>query len=78
MFECSVEPPYCTTMGTDSDCGTAVGARLFFYSYILLVTYILMGLFLAVILENLSTVYTRHRSLISQTDLDRYVPVGAV
>lgn len=74
MYDCQVVEPFCTTLASgDSDCGSFWGAKFFFMSYMVLATNILLGLFIAVLLENLSAVYNRDRCAVTQQDLLQYV-----
>ena len=66
MHDCMVVPPQCSFKEGDNywetDCGSKFVATLYFFSYYLLITYIFLNLFIAVVLENFS--------LFSSTDED--------
>ena len=66
MHDCMVSPPKCSQSADDNywetDCGHSVVAPLFFFSYYVIVTYIFLNLFIAVVIENFS--------LFSSTDED--------
>jgi len=66
MHDCMVCPPMCSQSADDNywetDCGHLVVAPLFFFSYYVIVTYIFLNLFIAVVIENFS--------LFSSTDED--------
>lgn len=66
MHDCQVSPPRCTLDPDDNywdtDCGHELAAPIFFFSYYVIVTYIFLNLFIAVVIENFS--------LFSSTDED--------
>ena len=72
MYECSVEPPYCTASATMNDCGTYVGARLFFYSFYVIGTYVFINLFVAVLVEAFPIAVTAEASKIPKQAMQNY------
>lgn len=72
MHDCMLVEPYCTENANfwESDCGFPVAARMYFMSFYLIVTFVFLNLFIAVIIENFSLFYSSDEdSLISNTDL---------
>ncbi|GLD96225.1 hypothetical protein PINS_up004903 [Pythium insidiosum] len=63
MTDCSREKPACVerwnpqTRRWDSDCGSAAGAVAFFVTFVTLVVFVFLNLFIAVILENFRSCY---------------------
>eukprot|EP00794_Sanderia_malayensis_P007702 gene7702-8539_t len=77
MHDCMIAPPRCTKGPNDSfwetDCGNYPAAVLFFSSYYLLITYIFLNLFIAVVIENFSLFSsTDEDMLMSNSDLKCY------
>ena len=74
MHDCMVSPPKCSLNAEDNywqtDCGHSVGAAIFFFSYYVIVTYIFLNLFIAVVIENFSLFSsTDEDMLMSDTDI---------
>ena len=72
MHDCMLVKPYCTENANfwESDCGFPAAARIYFMSFYLIVTFVFLNLFIAVIIENFSLFYSSDEdSLISNTDL---------
>ena len=69
MHDCMVSPPLCSLNEGDNywetDCGHSIVAPIFFFSYYVIVTYIFLNLFIAVVIENFS--------LFSSTDDDMFM-----
>ncbi|KAJ0394815.1 hypothetical protein P43SY_008600 [Pythium insidiosum] len=63
MTDCSREPPACVerwngaTRRWDSDCGSSGAAVFFFVTFVTLVVFVFLNLFIAVILENFRSCY---------------------
>ena len=75
MHDCMLSKPYCTeTPQTpnfwQTDCGNSAAALIYFISFYVIVTFVFLNLFIAVIIENFSLFYSSDEdSLISNTDL---------
>jgi len=77
MHDMMVEPPFCTPSRTsylDSDCGSQTWAYFVFLSFFIVVTYILLNMFIAVIISNFSFAYQQDSLtvLITQEDLRNF------
>ncbi|GMF10300.1 unnamed protein product [Phytophthora lilii] len=65
MTDCMIEKPFCaerisaTTGRVYSDCGSVAGAAFFFITYVTLVVFVFLNLFIAVILENFRSCYLK-------------------
>ncbi|KAH7476597.1 hypothetical protein KRP22_000443 [Phytophthora ramorum] len=65
MTDCMVEKPFCaerispSTGRVYSDCGSVAGAAFFFITYVTLVVFVFLNLFIAVILENFRSCYLK-------------------
>ena len=60
MHDCMVSKPFCGQNGAD-DCGTQY-APLFFIPYMLLSSYVVTNLFIAIILDNFNTTIELEKS----------------
>ncbi|XP_020895810.1 sodium leak channel non-selective protein [Exaiptasia diaphana] len=73
MHDCMIDEPYCTHADDTSwrtDCGNEAAAIVFFISFYVIVTFILLNVFVAVIIENFSLFYASDEdSYLSNTDL---------
>lgn len=79
MHDCMVDEPYCTpadpgecTAGDcwRTDCGNTAAALTYFITFYVLVTFVLLNVFVAVIIENFSLFYASDEdSILSNTDL---------
>lgn len=75
MHDCMLSRPYCTENANtpnfwETDCGNPAAAIIYFMSFYVLVTFVFLNLFIAVIIENFSLFYSSDEdSLISNTDL---------
>ncbi|KAK1931671.1 Sodium channel protein type 4 subunit alpha B [Phytophthora citrophthora] len=65
MTDCMIEKPFCaerisaTTGRVYSDCGSVAGSAFFFITYVTLVVFVFLNLFIAVILENFRSCYLK-------------------
>ncbi|RLN50078.1 hypothetical protein BBJ29_000904 [Phytophthora kernoviae] len=65
MTDCMVAKPFCaerisaTTGHVYSDCGSVAGSAFFFVTYVTLVVFVFLNLFIAVILENFRSCYLK-------------------
>ena len=78
MQDCKIQPPYCTEAGESedywkSDCGTHFGALCYFISFYVILTFVLLNLLIAVIIENFSLFYSSEEdAALSHQDLYQY------
>ena len=75
MHDCMVSKPFCGQNGAD-DCGTQY-APLFFIPYMLLSSYVVTNLFIAIILDNFNTTIELEKSKLKLGDLHRFVDIWA-
>ena len=80
MHDCMVKPPKCSLNENDNfwetDCGNEFFAQLFFFSYYIIITYIFLNLFIAVVIENFSLFSSADEDmLMSDTDLKAFQEV---
>ncbi|KAF4146510.1 Ion transport protein [Phytophthora infestans] len=65
MTDCMVQKPFCaerisaSTGRVYSDCGSVAGSAFFFITYVTLVVFVFLNLFIAVILENFRSCYLK-------------------
>ncbi|CAL4058549.1 unnamed protein product, partial [Meganyctiphanes norvegica] len=76
MHDCMVAPPFCTP-GTEenwtSDCGNFTGSLIFFCSFYVIITYIVLNLLVAIIMENFSLFYSNEEdALLSYADIRNF------
>ncbi|EDO45174.1 predicted protein, partial [Nematostella vectensis] len=72
MHDCMVGEPYCTPEENfwESDCGNYTASLIYFITFYIVVSFILLNVFVAVIIENFSLFYASDEdSLLSNTDL---------
>jgi len=74
MHDAMLSKPYCTEDLTDnyweSNCGSPTFALIYFHSYYLIISYIFLNLFIAVVIENFSIFYsTDDDPIMSQQDI---------
>lgn len=74
MFDCMIQPPYCSNDPAIDDCGTPA-APLLFISFVLVSGFIVANLFIAVILDNFETTLRIDRSAVTMTDLHRFTDI---
>ena len=77
MRDAMISEPYCRLNLTqnywESNCGNPVAAQIFFHSYFIIITYILLNLFIAVVIENFSIFYsTDDYPIMSQQDIAQF------
>ncbi len=60
MHDCMVAPPACSLGNNywESDCGNHTAALLYFCSFYVIITYIVLNLLVAIIMENFSLFYS--------------------
>lgn len=78
MHDCTIQEPFCTkaTEFEDywkSDCGTYYGALAYFISFYVILTFVILNLLIAVIIENFSLFYSSEEdAALSHQDLYQY------
>ncbi|KAK2154832.1 hypothetical protein LSH36_256g04076 [Paralvinella palmiformis] len=75
MHDCMVAPPYCTRGGNfwETDCGNASAALMYFCSFYVIITYIVLNLLVAIIMENFSLFYSNEEdALLSYNDIRQF------
>ena len=75
MHDCMVVPPRCTrgTSYWESDCGNSTASLLYFCSFYIIITYIVLNLLVAIIMENFSLFYSNEEdALLSYTDIRHF------
>eukprot|EP01028_Stygiella_incarcerata_P002857 TRINITY_DN1544_c0_g1_i1.p1 TRINITY_DN1544_c0_g1~~TRINITY_DN1544_c0_g1_i1.p1 ORF type:complete len:1709 (-),score=377.65 TRINITY_DN1544_c0_g1_i1:1118-6244(-) len=74
MHECMVEPPECSE--SEGNCGTQF-APLYFVSFVILGTLVLLNLLIAIILENFDTVNQESEFVIGREEISEFKNVWA-
>uniref|UniRef100_A0A4D5RYY6 Putative voltage-gated ca2+ channels alpha1 subunit n=1 Tax=Ixodes scapularis TaxID=6945 RepID=A0A4D5RYY6_IXOSC len=75
MHDCMVSPPYCTLAESywETDCGNFTGSLIFFCSFYVIITYIVLNLLVAIIMENFSLFYSNEEdALLSYADIRNF------
>jgi hypothetical protein len=75
MHDCMIAPPACTTGKNywESDCGNFMAALLYFCSFYVIITYIVLNLLVAIIMENFSLFYSNEEdALLSYSDIRHF------
>jgi hypothetical protein len=75
MHDCMVVPPRCTRGESywESDCGNSTASILYFCSFYIIITYIVLNLLVAIIMENFSLFYSNEEdALLSYTDIRHF------
>ncbi|CAB4070472.1 NALCN [Lepeophtheirus salmonis] len=77
LHDSMLEPPYCTLKPDsnywDNDCGNFVAAIAFFCSFYVIITYIVLNLLVAIIMENFSLFYSNEEdALLSYADIRNF------
>ncbi|CAF4143370.1 unnamed protein product, partial [Rotaria sordida] len=78
MHDCMVAPPRCTRGGSywESDCGNSTASILYFCSFYIIITYIVLNLLVAMSMENFSLFYSSEEDpLLSYTDIRHFQTV---
>ncbi|CAF3639514.1 unnamed protein product [Adineta steineri] len=78
MHDCMVVPPRCTRGKSywESDCGNSTASILYFCSFYIIITYIVLNLLVAIIMENFSLFYSNEEdALLSYTDIRHFQTV---
>ncbi|KAK7076029.1 hypothetical protein SK128_019150 [Halocaridina rubra] len=75
MHDCMVAPPFCTRGANywETDCGNFTGSLIFFCSFYVIITYIVLNLLVAIIMENFSLFYSNEEdALLSYADIRNF------
>ncbi|RXG67648.1 Sodium leak channel non-selective protein [Armadillidium vulgare] len=75
MHDCMVTPPFCTPGLNywETDCGNFTGSLIFFCSFYVIITYIVLNLLVAIIMENFSLFYSNEEdALLSYADIRNF------
>jgi hypothetical protein len=72
MDDLKIGPPFCTLHAALSDCGFKTGATFYFVSYLLLESYSVTNLFVALIIDNVGFGLLNTKSIITPADLEHY------
>ncbi|KAK8723684.1 hypothetical protein OTU49_011492 [Cherax quadricarinatus] len=75
MHDCMVAPPFCTPGNNywETDCGNFTGSLIFFCSFYVIITYIVLNLLVAIIMENFSLFYSNEEdALLSYADIRNF------
>uniref|UniRef100_T1INA8 Ion transport domain-containing protein n=1 Tax=Strigamia maritima TaxID=126957 RepID=T1INA8_STRMM len=75
MHDCMISAPYCTQGKDywDTDCGNFTGSIIYFCSFYVIITYIVLNLLVAIIMENFSLFYSNEEdALLSYADIRNF------
>ena len=78
MHDCMIKPPVCTPASHGgnywtTDCGNITAAVIFFCSFYVIITYIVLNLLVAIIMENFSLFYSNEEdALLSHNDIRHF------
>lgn len=73
MIDAHVHPPRCTNENqARNDCGLSAGAIIYFVTFVLIQSYILLNLFVAVVIDVIAFSLVQGGSLLMASDLDHY------
>lgn len=75
MHDCMLSPPYCTPGENywETDCGNFTGSLIYFCSFYVIITYIVLNLLVAIIMENFSLFYSNEEdALLSYADIRNF------
>ncbi|CAK9304150.1 unnamed protein product [Gordionus sp. m RMFG-2023] len=75
LHDTMIQPPYCTPAKNywHTDCGNPTAALFYFCSFYVIITYIVLNLLVAIIMENFSLFYSNEEdALISHTDIRNF------
>ncbi|XP_065924032.1 sodium leak channel NALCN isoform X6 [Magallana gigas] len=75
MHDCMVAPPFCTIEGNfwESDCGNVTASIVYFFSFYIIITYIVLNLLVAIIMENFSLFYSNEEdALLNYNDIRNF------
>ncbi|GFS24477.1 sodium leak channel non-selective protein-like, partial [Elysia marginata] len=75
MHDCMVIPPFCTKGGNywETDCGNYIASIIYFCTFYVIITYIVLNLLVAIIMENFSLFYSNEEdALLSYNDIRQF------
>ncbi|XP_060526683.1 sodium leak channel NALCN isoform X2 [Cylas formicarius] len=75
MHDCMIQPPYCTPAANywETDCGNFMGSLVYFCTFYVIITYIVLNLLVAIIMENFSLFYSNEEdALLSYADIRNF------
>ncbi|KAK7862065.1 hypothetical protein R5R35_011485 [Gryllus longicercus] len=75
MHDCMIQPPYCTPADNywETDCGNFTASLVYFCSFYVIITYIVLNLLVAIIMENFSLFYSNEEdALLSYADIRNF------
>ncbi|CAH1155079.1 unnamed protein product [Phaedon cochleariae] len=75
MHDCMIQPPYCTPAANywQTDCGNFYGSLIYFCTFYVIITYIVLNLLVAIIMENFSLFYSNEEdALLSYADIRNF------
>ncbi|XP_061707106.1 sodium leak channel NALCN isoform X1 [Cydia pomonella] len=75
MHDCMVAPPYCTPADNywETDCGNFTASLAYFCTFYVIITYIVLNLLVAIIMENFSLFYSNEEdALLSYADIRNF------
>ncbi|KAH8235997.1 hypothetical protein KR032_012242 [Drosophila birchii] len=75
MHDCMVQPPYCTLGDNywETDCGNFTASLIYFCTFYVIITYIVLNLLVAIIMENFSLFYSNEEdALLSYADIRNF------
>ncbi|VVC28002.1 Hypothetical protein CINCED_3A019232 [Cinara cedri] len=75
MHDCMILPPQCTPAANywQTDCGNYAAALIYFCSFYVMITYIVLNLLVAIIMENFSLFYSNEEdALLSYADIRNF------
>ncbi|KAG4073861.1 hypothetical protein HA402_014066 [Bradysia odoriphaga] len=75
MHDCMVQPPYCTISANywETDCGNFTASLVYFCTFYVIITYIVLNLLVAIIMENFSLFYSNEEdALLSYADIRNF------
>ncbi|XP_030767372.1 sodium leak channel non-selective protein isoform X2 [Sitophilus oryzae] len=75
MHDCMIQPPYCTPASNywETDCGNFIGSLIYFCTFYVIITYIVLNLLVAIIMENFSLFYSNEEdALLSYADIRNF------
>ncbi|XP_055922237.1 sodium leak channel NALCN [Eupeodes corollae] len=75
MHDCMIQPPYCTPGLNywETDCGNFTASLVYFCTFYVIITYIVLNLLVAIIMENFSLFYSNEEdALLSYADIRNF------
>ncbi|XP_066141608.1 sodium leak channel NALCN isoform X3 [Euwallacea fornicatus] len=75
MHDCMIQPPYCSPAANywETDCGNFMGSLIYFCTFYVIITYIVLNLLVAIIMENFSLFYSNEEdALLSYADIRNF------